>query len=673
MKKLIITGFVVSLLAARAVSADEARRPILDEKTMSLIQSAVYEVVVPKPTKDSLTYEKPLPLDLIPYSIRTDKYYSIGTAFAIAPDRFVSAAHVMNLGEESQFGEVFLRDTSGNIYAIDSILKYSDHRDFVVFTLKGKKAEMFFEVNEKPRLNQTVYAVGNALGEGIVVRDGLYTSNTPEEEKGEWLWIRFSAAASPGNSGGPLLDKDGRVLGIVVRRSENENLNYALPISELLKARENVAISHKKTRYVIDNMDMTKTADFDAEIKLPLSYHELNRELIKRFNNFADRLMKDFFAENRDNIFPNGSGSTALLHKLYTAYFPHMIMKGDDGNWAAFMPKERKTAELGDNGYLTYGGMANSLFIYMRKPDSIPLEKFYSDSKIFMDLVLKGVYFFRKIGPEKVKIISFGKAHEEYVFTDSWGRKWLVRTWLMEYSDEKILTFSLPVPGGFVTVMKAGQTGLVNNGYLPDMKVLADFIYVSYYGTLKEWREFLAQKDRLPRVFSTIDISYKVGEFVSYSSKRVSVRSVPEAMAITDRSDLSLLFGFFIDSGKVVWDVYGVSIGEDKNTKTGFSVHRLSKPPAELRDVYHKDWEDAIGRRFPYNASAYYEDSKTVISMVAGDAEGKASGDRQGFLYTITYYVEGRAEQADVEKRLRKISESVRVLEGNQSEKTGGR
>ncbi|HPY53987.1 MAG TPA: hypothetical protein PK505_08365, partial [Treponemataceae bacterium] len=57
-----------------------------------------------------------------------------------------------------------------------------------------------------------VFSVGNALGDGIVIRNGVYTSTTYEDQNGEWKWIRFSAAASPGNSGGPLLQVKGRCL-----------------------------------------------------------------------------------------------------------------------------------------------------------------------------------------------------------------------------------------------------------------------------------------------------------------------------------------------------------------------------------------------------------------------------------------------------------------------------
>ncbi|MCT7094643.1 trypsin-like peptidase domain-containing protein, partial [Salmonella enterica] len=80
----------------------------------------------------------------------------------------------------------------------------------------------------------------------------LYTSQTPEEQDGRWKWLRFSAAASPGNSGGPLLDKDGKVIGVVVMKSPDENLNYALPIDLVLKAPANLGDIDTRESYQLD-------------------------------------------------------------------------------------------------------------------------------------------------------------------------------------------------------------------------------------------------------------------------------------------------------------------------------------------------------------------------------------------------------------------------------------
>ncbi len=155
-----------------------------------------------------------------PTKERTDKYRSIGTAFAIGRNRYVTAGHVLMIRTRQPIWSArALRDTAGNVYSIDSVSKYSDREDFAVFTLRQEpKGVRPLEIDNGAKINDTVFAVGNALGEGVVARDGLYTSDTPEEMNGEWKWLRFSAAASPGNSGGPLIDRKGRVIGVVLRK-----------------------------------------------------------------------------------------------------------------------------------------------------------------------------------------------------------------------------------------------------------------------------------------------------------------------------------------------------------------------------------------------------------------------------------------------------------------------
>jgi len=637
----------------------------LDSRVMDTISEAVYEVVVLKPVKDSLQYEKPLPMDLLPYSIRTDKYYSIGTAFAISPSEFVSAAHVMNLGSGSQFKEIFLRDKEGKVYSVDKVLKYSKNRDFIVFSLSHATAKRFLPLNRNPRLNQKVYAVGNALGEGIVVRDGLYTSDTPEEEAGEWKWIRFSAAASPGNSGGPLLDQKGNVIGIVLRKSPSENLNYAVPILEVLNARQDVAIFQTKARYLLDNMDMTKRETVKKEINLPKTYGELDREVNAIMAQFSDKLLRELLAENRDTIFPQGPGSTRLLYKSYEATFPHLIVKGKDGNWDAYYPSGARDADLGNNGRLMYGALASTVFMYVRKPDDVPLEKFYDDSKQFMDLILKGGARSRTIGPENIKITSMGSAFEDYRFTDSYRRIWLVRTWLIEYNDTKVVTFSLPVPGGCIVMMRTDDTGNIDQGHIPDLKVLSDFIYVSYYGTFKDWREFVRMKDLLPSIFSTLDIHIKNNEVFRYKSTRLSLSYGPDILKISENSDLRLDFGYFQDQGKTVWDITNISIGQERYNQTGYTVSRKMKPPKELGDQYQSNWKDMVERKFPYNGSAYYKDKVTMISTTysQGSKSGKGDAPSVSVLYAVGFMEQGNVGQKQMDAKLEALMRNLVVYE----------
>jgi serine protease Do len=660
-----LVGLFLYLTGCAGLPGAASKDASLGSPVMDTISEAVYEVVVLKPTKDSLQYEKPLPMDLIPYSIRTDKYYSVGTAFAISSSEFVSAAHVMNLGSGSQFKEAFLRDSQGKVYSIEKVLKYSKNRDFVLFSLRNAKAKRFFPVNKSPRLNQKVYAVGNALGEGIVIRDGLYTSETPEEEAGEWKWIRFSAAASPGNSGGPLLDRDGKVIGIVLRTSPGENLNYAIPIVEVISAKQNLAVIETKVRYVLDNMDMTQRETLKKEINLPKTYEELNSEMTAIMAQFSGKLLKNLLAEHRDTIFPNGPGSTRLLYKTYHPVFPHLIMKGKDGNWDAYYPRETRDAVLGNNGRLVYGSLGSTVFMYIRKPDDIPLETFYGDSKLFMDLILKGGGRYREIGPESIKITSMGGSFENYRFTDSYGRIWMVRTWLIEYNDRKMVTFSLPVPGGCIVMMRTDQTGSVDQRDIPDLKVLSDFIYVSYFGTFKEWREFLGVKDLLPSALSTVNIQMKNSEVFRYESRRLSFSYGSDIMKISNSSNLRLDFGYFQEQGRTVWDITEIGIAEDKYKQIGYTVSRMMEPPEKLGDEYQSSWENMVERRFPYNRSAYFKDKVTIISATYHRGSQLEKGDVSSspVLYTVGYFKEGNVDQKEMEAKLEMFMRNLVVYE----------
>jgi hypothetical protein len=301
---------------------------------LTQIDANTFEVVAAKPTADNLTYIKPLPLDLLPFQERADKYFSIGTAFSIGNNQYVTAAHVLGIGIGSLWGPPAIRDSKGHVYPIDQIEKFSLARDFAVFSVTGNPEPSSVIMNIKPDLNSVVYAVGNAFGTGVVVRDGLYTFKTPEEQDNRWNWLRFSAAASPGNSGGPLLDKDGAVIGIVLRASQNENLNYALPIDEVLQAPADRADIDNRASYQFDVLDTIQSGTFKAQFSLPLSFSEFSSTFIKLANAFSTSQLKALLGKEPGKVFPKGAGSSRLLHDApRMQYFPGLITRKRDGEW----------------------------------------------------------------------------------------------------------------------------------------------------------------------------------------------------------------------------------------------------------------------------------------------------------------------------------------------------
>jgi hypothetical protein len=644
---LILTGI---LLASAAPAAP------LDPAQQQALRAATFEVVYAKPTRDSLSYEKPLPLELIPFVERNDKYYSVGTAFAIGGNRYVSAAHVIMVGVGSQYDPPALRDASGHVYEIDQMLRFSLHEDFAMFSLKEDPRVAPLELNTHPTINEAVYAVGNALGEGIVIRDGLYTSDTPEEQDGRWKWIRFSAAASPGNSGGPLLDGAGRVIGVVLRKSANENLNYAVSIAQVVGSKPLASFDIRYSmRLAI--MQASDTVTLKGEFALPRRFGDFDTALMDLLEQRNAEARRTYLAKHRERTFPNGDGAKQLLNSLYFAEFPHLMQEQTDGVWEAFHPDNRPQADLGHNGFVAAGEMTGVGFAELRRPDDVAAAKLYGDSKVFMDLMLKGIGLTRRVGTEAVKITSLGKAATESIHVDARGRRWQMRTWLIEYNDSAVVTAALAVPSGYVVMYNTVATKSAH-ATAELYELLTEFSYVSYSATLAQWREFLASTALHPEILSTIAIDFAYGKGFSYRSKRCSVAFTTDLQKIAATSGLTLKFSYFEDGGKVVWDVAAISLSDDVNGDTWFTLLRHPHPPASLPDSYRSEWEKIVGRRHPYTGAPYKDDGRTVIESVIG-----TSSDSAAFQYTMSYYVAGEKDAESMKAMLALLAQGTSILE----------
>ena len=88
-------------------------------------------------------------------------------------------------------------------------------------------------------LGEWVLAIGNALGEGIIVTEGIVSrlNASVNVDEGNILYglIQTTAAINPGNSGGPLVNMSGDVIGITsvkIVASEVEGMGFAISSDE---------------------------------------------------------------------------------------------------------------------------------------------------------------------------------------------------------------------------------------------------------------------------------------------------------------------------------------------------------------------------------------------------------------------------------------------------------
>ena len=75
----------------------------------------------------------------------------------------------------------------------------------------------------RPRAGDELLLVGSPFGLEGTVTTGVVSRVTRRV-------IQTDAAANPGNSGGPALDRNGRVVGVLVSGG-GENINFAVPIA----------------------------------------------------------------------------------------------------------------------------------------------------------------------------------------------------------------------------------------------------------------------------------------------------------------------------------------------------------------------------------------------------------------------------------------------------------
>lgn len=149
---------------------------------------------------------------------------STGSGFLVRDRRtFVTAAHVIDNGEMPliQYGRgSFLRMRG---IAISKAL------DLAILETEDEVAAKPLPLGDREKLNPgaPVYAIGTALGAlSLSLTDGMLSGS---RMAGEVSVIQVTSPCSPGMSGGPILSKDGRVIGVIsFTLTEGQNLNIAV-------------------------------------------------------------------------------------------------------------------------------------------------------------------------------------------------------------------------------------------------------------------------------------------------------------------------------------------------------------------------------------------------------------------------------------------------------------
>ncbi|MDG7057288.1 MAG: DegQ family serine endoprotease [Wolbachia endosymbiont of Penenirmus auritus] len=125
-----------------------------------------------------------------------------------------------------------------NTYFKAEVLGYDAKTDLAVLQIKADKDLSFvaFGDSDKARVGDTVMAIGNPFGLGGSVSTGIISARSRDISIGTMNeFIQTDAAINRGNSGGPLFDLNGKVIGIntaIYSPSEsggNVGIGFAIP------------------------------------------------------------------------------------------------------------------------------------------------------------------------------------------------------------------------------------------------------------------------------------------------------------------------------------------------------------------------------------------------------------------------------------------------------------
>ena len=152
-----------------------------------------------------------------------------GTGFLITSNGYiVTNAHVLADANGNLASNI--RVVTNNQNTINAqFIGYDGNMDVALLKISGNYQALTLGNSSKVQIGDKVIAIGDPLGLQFSVSEGIVSAIDRQGSNGLNDYIQTDASLNPGNSGGPLIDKNGQVIGINnFKISGGENLGFAL-------------------------------------------------------------------------------------------------------------------------------------------------------------------------------------------------------------------------------------------------------------------------------------------------------------------------------------------------------------------------------------------------------------------------------------------------------------
>src|SRR5690606_17987002 len=171
----------------------------------------------------------------------------VGSGFIISPDGYLlTNAHVVDGADEVYVTLTDKREFHAKIVGVDT------RTDVAVVKIDGSNLpRLTIGDPSRIRVGEWVIAIGSPFGLENTVTAGIVSANA--RDTGDYLpLIQTDVAVNPGNSGGPLINMRGEVVGlnsqIYSRSGGYMGISFAVPIDEAMRIAEQLKTTGKVTR-----------------------------------------------------------------------------------------------------------------------------------------------------------------------------------------------------------------------------------------------------------------------------------------------------------------------------------------------------------------------------------------------------------------------------------------
>lgn len=173
---------------------------------------------------------KPSVVSVLTYDLKGEPLIS-GTGFFIRPGEVVTNMHVIRGARRV---EIHTLEGKGRTYPVTGALAIDEEADLALLKveLPLERSRPLAFASTLPDEGEQVFVIGNPLRLEGSVSDGIVSAVREVPDLGRI--IQITAPVSHGNSGSPLLNMRGQVIGIVtVKVTNGQNINLALGVSRI--------------------------------------------------------------------------------------------------------------------------------------------------------------------------------------------------------------------------------------------------------------------------------------------------------------------------------------------------------------------------------------------------------------------------------------------------------